>query len=209
MSRLLIVANRLPITVRPTESGVEVERSTGGLATGLLRPHEQADGLWIGWSGAAPESLTPVQQDALDRRAGGPAPGRRSPLQRSGHPLLRRVLQRGPLAPVSLSARPGPAPGQRLGELRRSQPALRRRGRRPVPAGRPGLGARLPAPAPSRPPSSPPSRSQNRILPPHPVSRPRSCSEPCRPGPSCWRGSSAPTWSAFTRRPTCATSPPR
>src|SRR3954469_12214659 len=67
MSRLLIVANRLPITVRPTASGVEVERSTGGLATGLLRPHEQADGLWIGWSGAAPESLTPVQQEALDR----------------------------------------------------------------------------------------------------------------------------------------------
>ena len=67
MSRLLIVANRLPITVRPTESGVEVERSTGGLATGLLRPHEQADGLWIGWSGAAPDSLSPAQQDALDR----------------------------------------------------------------------------------------------------------------------------------------------
>jgi trehalose 6-phosphate synthase/phosphatase len=67
MSRLLIVANRLPITVRPTETGVEVERSTGGLATGLLRPHEQADGLWVGWSGAAPESLTPAQQEALDR----------------------------------------------------------------------------------------------------------------------------------------------
>jgi len=66
MSRLLIVANRLPITVRPTESGVEVERSTGGLAPGLLRPHEQADGLWIGWSGTAPDSLSPAQQDALD-----------------------------------------------------------------------------------------------------------------------------------------------
>jgi trehalose 6-phosphate synthase/phosphatase len=67
MSRLLIVANRLPITVRPTETGVEVERSTGGLATGLLRPHAQGDGLWIGWSGAAPETLTPPQQEALDR----------------------------------------------------------------------------------------------------------------------------------------------
>jgi trehalose 6-phosphate synthase/phosphatase len=66
MSRLLIVANRLPITVQPTEHGVEVERSSGGLATGLLRPHEQSGGLWIGWSGA-PDKLTPEQQEALDR----------------------------------------------------------------------------------------------------------------------------------------------
>jgi trehalose 6-phosphate synthase/phosphatase len=65
MSRLLIVANRLPITVSATEGGVEVQRSTGGLATGLMRPHEQSDGLWIGWSGAA--DLDAGQQAALDR----------------------------------------------------------------------------------------------------------------------------------------------
>ena len=52
MSRLLIVANRLPVTVKVTEAGVDVQRSTGGLATGLQGPHEQSDGLWIGWSGA-------------------------------------------------------------------------------------------------------------------------------------------------------------
>ena len=51
MPRVLIVANRLPVTVRATEAGVEVQRSAGGLATGLLRPHEQSGGLWIGWSG--------------------------------------------------------------------------------------------------------------------------------------------------------------
>jgi trehalose 6-phosphate synthase/phosphatase len=66
MPRLLIVANRLPITVSATEGGVEVQRSTGGLATGLMRPHEQSDGLWIGWSGA-PADLTAEQQAALDR----------------------------------------------------------------------------------------------------------------------------------------------
>ncbi|HEX3274134.1 MAG TPA: trehalose-6-phosphate synthase, partial [Gemmatimonadales bacterium] len=66
MSRLLIVANRLPITVTAVEGGVEVQRSTGGLATGLMRPHENADGLWIGWSGA-PADLAPDQQAALDR----------------------------------------------------------------------------------------------------------------------------------------------
>jgi trehalose 6-phosphate synthase/phosphatase len=67
MSRLLIVANRLPITVQVRDGEVEVERSTGGLATGLLRPHEQAGGVWVGWSGA-PESLTPEQQAALDAK---------------------------------------------------------------------------------------------------------------------------------------------
>jgi trehalose 6-phosphate synthase/phosphatase len=66
MPRLLIVANRLPITVSATDGQVEVQRSTGGLATGLMRPHENSDGLWIGWSGA-PADLSPEQQAALDR----------------------------------------------------------------------------------------------------------------------------------------------
>jgi trehalose 6-phosphate synthase/phosphatase len=66
MSRLLIVANRLPVTVRVTDGGVEVQRSTGGLATGLMRPHEQSDGLWIGWSGAEGD-LSADQQARLDR----------------------------------------------------------------------------------------------------------------------------------------------
>jgi trehalose 6-phosphate synthase/phosphatase len=67
MPRVLIVANRLPVTVKPTDSGVEVQRSSGGLATGLLRPHEQSGGLWIGWSGA-PGQLTPQQQSELDQQ---------------------------------------------------------------------------------------------------------------------------------------------
>lgn len=49
--RLLIVSNRLPITVRKGTSGVRIERSTGGLATGLRAPHEQSNGYWIGWPG--------------------------------------------------------------------------------------------------------------------------------------------------------------
>ncbi|MFL5401913.1 MAG: bifunctional alpha,alpha-trehalose-phosphate synthase (UDP-forming)/trehalose-phosphatase [Gemmatimonadales bacterium] len=67
MPRVLIVANRLPITVRAGEAGVEVQKSSGGLATGLLRPHEQSGGLWIGWSGA-PEELTATQQHQLEEQ---------------------------------------------------------------------------------------------------------------------------------------------
>ncbi|HYC31829.1 MAG TPA: trehalose-6-phosphate synthase, partial [Gemmatimonadales bacterium] len=64
MSRLLIVANRLPVTVQVRDGTVEVERSSGGLATGLMRPHEQSDGLWIGWSGAS-QDLAPEQEASL------------------------------------------------------------------------------------------------------------------------------------------------
>src|SRR5687767_7355033 len=67
MHRVLIVANRLPVTVKACEGGVEVQRSAGGLATGLLRPHEQSGGLWIGWSGA-PEGLTAAQQSQLQEQ---------------------------------------------------------------------------------------------------------------------------------------------
>src|ERR671929_628594 len=66
MPRVLIVANRLPVTVQVTEAGVEVHKSSGGLATGLLRPHEQSGGLWIGWSGA-PDEFTDEQRAALGR----------------------------------------------------------------------------------------------------------------------------------------------
>ena len=41
------------------------QRSPGGLATGLMHPHEQSDGLWIGWSGA-PSDLDPERQALLD-----------------------------------------------------------------------------------------------------------------------------------------------
>jgi trehalose 6-phosphate synthase/phosphatase len=52
--RLLIVSNRLPLTVAVGADGVpEVQRSSGGLATGLRAPHDRSGGLWIGWPGPA------------------------------------------------------------------------------------------------------------------------------------------------------------
>jgi trehalose 6-phosphate synthase/phosphatase len=51
MSRLLLVSNRLPVTVKLEQGRVQVARSAGGLATGLSGPHEQSGGLWVGWPG--------------------------------------------------------------------------------------------------------------------------------------------------------------
>jgi trehalose 6-phosphate synthase/phosphatase len=58
--RLLIVSNRLPVTVRTVDGRPSVRRSIGGLATGLQGPHERSGGLWIGWPGDV---------DGLDSRA--------------------------------------------------------------------------------------------------------------------------------------------
>lgn len=51
MSRLILVSNRLPITVRRQGRERIVARSTGGLVTGLGPIHDLGDGLWIGTLG--------------------------------------------------------------------------------------------------------------------------------------------------------------
>ena len=70
MARLLIVANRLPVTVTVREDGgIDVQRSPGGLATGLAEPHERSGGLWIGWPGLA-GPLPLAQQAEVERQLG-------------------------------------------------------------------------------------------------------------------------------------------
>jgi trehalose 6-phosphate synthase/phosphatase len=65
--RLVIVANRLPVTVRVDGGDVTVAPSAGGLATGLLGVHERSRSLWIGWSGVAASSA-PATASAVDAR---------------------------------------------------------------------------------------------------------------------------------------------
>ncbi len=51
-ARVLLVSNRLPVTVALDEQGaVNVSWSAGGLATGLRGAYKCADSLWIGWPG--------------------------------------------------------------------------------------------------------------------------------------------------------------
>ncbi|MGZ3460857.1 MAG: trehalose-6-phosphate synthase, partial [Archangium sp.] len=65
MSRLLLVSNRLPVTVKADKDGVSVVRSAGGLATGLRGPHERSGGLWIGWPGDV-SRLTEAQRASVE-----------------------------------------------------------------------------------------------------------------------------------------------
>ena len=49
--RLIIVSNRLPVTLGIEDGQPIVKRSVGGLATGLAEPHRRSRGLWVGWPG--------------------------------------------------------------------------------------------------------------------------------------------------------------
>src|ERR1044071_1112298 len=50
--RVLIVSNRLPVTLRTTSDGVTVAPSCGGLGTGLGSSPSTSGGIWVGWPGA-------------------------------------------------------------------------------------------------------------------------------------------------------------
>ena len=66
MARVIVVSNRLPVTVKQTATGPELTRSSGGLATGLKSVHEQRGGLWVGWPGfaGAPDPSHAAQLEA-------------------------------------------------------------------------------------------------------------------------------------------------
>src|SRR5262245_59085338 len=49
--RLIIVSNRLPVTIETTEHGARLQRSAGGLVSALLPIVRETGGCWIGWAG--------------------------------------------------------------------------------------------------------------------------------------------------------------
>lgn len=78
MSRPILVANRLPVTIGiDTDTGEQtLTHSVGGLVTGLRPLHESSGGLWVGYPGAEPDdnvrrqltehNLVPVELDPQD-----------------------------------------------------------------------------------------------------------------------------------------------
>ena len=71
MSKVAIVALRLPVRIRRSDEGVRVVPTVGGVATGLSRAVPAARRIWIGWPGSFErldaESMAPVLSE-LDRR---------------------------------------------------------------------------------------------------------------------------------------------
>jgi trehalose 6-phosphate synthase/phosphatase len=65
--RLVVVSNRLPLTLRGSAEGWVGEPSAGGLVTALGPVIERTGGLWFGWPGEGPERADLGRQTALDR----------------------------------------------------------------------------------------------------------------------------------------------
>ena len=62
--RLILVSNRLPVTVKHERGEISVARSAGGLVTGLRGPHEQSGGVRVCHQRAGhPERAVGVARD--------------------------------------------------------------------------------------------------------------------------------------------------
>jgi trehalose 6-phosphate synthase/phosphatase len=57
MGRIVLVSNRLPVTVERQESGLAVKPSIGGLATGVSSLFPREGRMWIGWPGLPSDEL--------------------------------------------------------------------------------------------------------------------------------------------------------
>jgi len=66
MSRLILVANRLPVSLDLSDGEVKVQDSVGGLASGMRGLSKQEQTSWVGWPGGTPSS--DEQRAVLDRK---------------------------------------------------------------------------------------------------------------------------------------------
>lgn len=63
MPRLVIISNRLPITINRKDGELHYHPSAGGLATGLNSLDQSLERIWIGWPGE--EVINPKDQDEI------------------------------------------------------------------------------------------------------------------------------------------------
>ncbi len=63
--RLVIIANRLPVTVSKREGKLHYQPSAGGLATGLGSFYRDKKGVWLGWPGLASEKLRGHEEEVI------------------------------------------------------------------------------------------------------------------------------------------------
>ena len=205
--RVLIVSNRLPVTVRDSR-----RRRRGGAVrlaasrAGCAGYYQSASATWIGWPGPlSPAAARPGRGSlAAQLAAHNLRLVELAPSDVEGYydgfsnaviwPLFHYLLDRIPLRSQNWDAYR--RVNQRFADavLDELQP------------GRPGVGARLPPDARARPRARALPGRAHRVLPAHPVSRARSVPHPAVAARAARWACSAPTSSASTRRRTRATS---
>lgn len=68
MSRLVIVSNRLPISVGKRGKSFRFQPSIGGLSTGMSSLLKKTyKGIWIGWPGVATEKISAIEKKEIER----------------------------------------------------------------------------------------------------------------------------------------------
>ncbi len=68
MGKLIIVSNRLPITMKKTKGRLSISQSVGGLATGLGSFYQSRDSIWVGWPGIASNALSDEQHTEIESK---------------------------------------------------------------------------------------------------------------------------------------------
>lgn len=67
MTQVIIVSNRLPVSVKKEDGKLIFSPSVGGLATGLSSYIRDRNNVWIGWPGIASDDLTTDEHDQIIR----------------------------------------------------------------------------------------------------------------------------------------------
>lgn len=62
MSKIIIISNRLPVTVIQKDKEFSLKPSEGGLATGLASVVKGGEMLWIGWPGITVDTQVDQQR---------------------------------------------------------------------------------------------------------------------------------------------------
>ncbi len=68
MQRLILVSNRLPITIEKRKGNIQFRQSIGGVATGLSSFYKSYDSIWIGWTGIPSENLHHNEKEKVEKK---------------------------------------------------------------------------------------------------------------------------------------------
>jgi trehalose 6-phosphate synthase/phosphatase len=68
MDRLLIVSNRLPVSVTKRANDLRFQPSVGGLATGLSSFRKSRQSLWVGWPGIATDKISEHHKQQISNK---------------------------------------------------------------------------------------------------------------------------------------------
>ncbi|MCI0481409.1 MAG: bifunctional alpha,alpha-trehalose-phosphate synthase (UDP-forming)/trehalose-phosphatase [Candidatus Dadabacteria bacterium] len=67
MKRLLIVSNRLPVSIEKGKGSLDYKQSVGGLATAVGSFYREYSSLWIGWPGITSDKITKGEREEIAR----------------------------------------------------------------------------------------------------------------------------------------------